>query len=60
MYQSTKFWDKIADRYSKQSIADEAAYQKKCRSRKNTFGQKWRCWKLVAAQTPPLSSMYPT
>lgn len=24
-----KFWDKIADRYSKQPIADEAAYQKK-------------------------------
>ncbi len=29
MYQSTKFWDKIAERYSKQPIADEAAYQKK-------------------------------
>ncbi len=29
MEQSTKFWDKIADRYSKQPIADEAAYQKK-------------------------------
>ena len=29
MDQSTKFWDKTADRYSKQPIADEAAYQKK-------------------------------
>ncbi len=29
MSQSTKFWDKIAERYAKQPIADEAAYQKK-------------------------------
>ncbi len=29
MDQSTKFWDKIAERYSKQPVADEAAYQKK-------------------------------
>ncbi|MBE9067641.1 class I SAM-dependent methyltransferase [Leptolyngbya cf. ectocarpi LEGE 11479] len=29
MAQSTKFWDKIAEKYSKQPIADEAAYQKK-------------------------------
>jgi ubiquinone/menaquinone biosynthesis C-methylase UbiE len=29
MDQSTKFWDKIAERYSKQPIADEAAYKKK-------------------------------
>jgi ubiquinone/menaquinone biosynthesis C-methylase UbiE len=29
MNKSEKFWDKIADRYSKQAIADEAAYQKK-------------------------------
>lgn len=27
--QSTQFWDRIADRYSRQPIADEAAYQKK-------------------------------
>lgn len=26
---STKFWDKIADKYSKQPIADEESYQKK-------------------------------
>ena len=26
---SAKFWDKIAERYSKQPIADQAAYQKK-------------------------------
>ena len=29
MNRATKFWDKIADKYSKQPIADEAAYQKK-------------------------------
>jgi len=29
MPQSTKFWDKIAEKYSKQPIADETAYQKK-------------------------------
>ncbi len=29
MSTSTKFWDRIAERYSKQPIADEQAYQKK-------------------------------
>ena len=29
MNQSAKFWDKIAERYAKQPISDEAAYQKK-------------------------------
>jgi ubiquinone/menaquinone biosynthesis C-methylase UbiE len=29
MEQSTRFWDKIADRYAKMPIADEAAYQQK-------------------------------
>ena len=29
MDQSAKFWDKIANRYSKRPIADEVAYQKK-------------------------------
>ena len=29
MPQSTRFWDKIADKYSKQPVADEASYQKK-------------------------------
>ena len=29
MTQSMKFWDKIAEKYAKQPIADEAAYQKK-------------------------------
>jgi ubiquinone/menaquinone biosynthesis C-methylase UbiE len=29
MTTSTKFWDKIAEKYSQQPIADEAAYQKK-------------------------------
>lgn len=29
MHKSARFWDKIADRYSRQPISDEAAYQKK-------------------------------
>lgn len=29
MAQATKFWDRIADRYAQQPIADEAAYQQK-------------------------------
>ncbi len=29
MDESTKFWDRIAERYSKQPVADEASYQKK-------------------------------
>ena len=29
MSQSVLFWDKIADRYAKRPVADEAAYQKK-------------------------------
>jgi len=29
MDQSTRFWDKIAERYARQPIADEEAYQKK-------------------------------
>ncbi|MEL7360350.1 MAG: class I SAM-dependent methyltransferase [Cyanobacteria bacterium J06560_6] len=29
MAQASQFWDKIADKYSQQPIADEAAYQKK-------------------------------
>lgn len=29
MRTSTKFWDRIAEKYSRQPIADEAAYQKK-------------------------------
>ena len=37
MAQPTKFWDKIADRYSKQPIADEAAYQKKLQVTREYF-----------------------
>ncbi|MEM6452315.1 MAG: class I SAM-dependent methyltransferase [Cyanobacteria bacterium P01_D01_bin.105] len=29
MAQTSQFWDKIAEKYAKQTIADEAAYQKK-------------------------------
>jgi ubiquinone/menaquinone biosynthesis C-methylase UbiE len=34
---SPKFWDKIADKYSKQPIADEASYQKKLEKSQSYF-----------------------
>lgn len=34
---SARFWDKIAERYSKQPIADEAAYQKKLQVTREYF-----------------------
>ena len=37
MDHSAKFWDKIAERYSKQPIADEAAYQKKLQVTREYF-----------------------
>lgn len=37
MDQSVRFWDKIAERYSKQPIADEAAYQKKLQVTREYF-----------------------
>ena len=37
MDQAIKFWDKIAERYSKQPIADEAAYQKKLQVTRQYF-----------------------
>ena len=37
MDQSTKFWDKIADRYARQPVADEAAYQKKLQVTRDYF-----------------------
>ncbi|MEM1254994.1 MAG: class I SAM-dependent methyltransferase [Cyanobacteria bacterium P01_H01_bin.21] len=37
MNQSTKFWDKIAERYAQQPIADEAAYQKKLQVTRDYF-----------------------
>ncbi len=37
MDQSTKFWDKIAGRYSKRPVADEAAYQKKLQVTREYF-----------------------
>jgi cyclopropane fatty-acyl-phospholipid synthase-like methyltransferase len=37
MVQSTKFWDRIAERYSKQPVADEAAYQKKLQVTREYF-----------------------
>lgn len=37
MKQSTKFWDRIAERYSKRPIADEASYQEKLRITREYF-----------------------
>jgi len=37
MNHSTKFWDKIAERYAKQPITDEAAYQKKLQVTRDYF-----------------------
>lgn len=37
MEPSTKFWDRIAKRYSKQPIADEATYQKKLQVTREYF-----------------------
>ena len=37
MTQSTKFWGKIADRYAKQPITDEATYQKKLQVTREYF-----------------------
>jgi ubiquinone/menaquinone biosynthesis C-methylase UbiE len=37
MDQSVKFWDKIAERYSQQPIADTAAYQKKLQVTREYF-----------------------
>jgi ubiquinone/menaquinone biosynthesis C-methylase UbiE len=37
MNQSSSFWDKIAERYSKRPVADEAAYQKKLQVTREYF-----------------------
>jgi len=37
MNQSSKFWDRIAERYSKRPVADEAAYQKKLQVTREYF-----------------------
>jgi len=37
MYNKAKFWDTIAEKYSKQPIADEAAYQKKLKITQELF-----------------------
>ena len=37
MTESPKFWDRIAEKYSKQPIADEAAYQKKLKISREHF-----------------------
>ncbi len=37
MDQSTRFWDRIAERYSKRPVADEEAYQKKLQVTREYF-----------------------
>ena len=37
MGQSAKFWDKIAERYSKKPVADEASYQRKLKVTREYF-----------------------
>ena len=37
MHQPSKFWDKIAERYAKKPVADEAAYQKKLQVTRGYF-----------------------
>jgi len=37
MSDSTRFWDRIAERYSKRPVADEAAYQEKLRITRTYF-----------------------
>ena len=37
MDQAAKFWDKMAERYSKRPVADEAAYQKKLQVTREMF-----------------------
>jgi len=37
MDRSTRFWDRIAERYAKRAIGDEAAYQKKLQVTRNYF-----------------------
>ena len=37
MDQPAKFWDRVAERYSKRPIADEAAYQKKLQVTREYF-----------------------
>lgn len=40
MSTSTQFWDKIAEKYSKQPISDEASYQKKLKVTQEYFNPK--------------------
>ncbi len=37
MSKQSKFWDKVADRYSQKPVADEATYQKKLQVNRDYF-----------------------
>ena len=41
MTTSAKFWDKIADKYAKQPIADEASYEKKLKVTQDYLQSDW-------------------
>jgi len=40
MHKEAKFWDRIAEKYSRQPIADEAAYRKKLEITQSYFTPK--------------------
>ena len=46
MTHSADFWDKIADKYSKDPIADEAAYQKKLEITRSYLEPHWEALEL--------------
>lgn len=45
-YQSVKFWDRIAERYSKQPVANEAVYQKKLEMTRAYFRSDMRLFEF--------------
>ena len=46
MRQSSKFWDRIAERYAKRPVADEASYQRKLEITRGYFRPDWRVFEF--------------
>jgi len=46
MSESPKFWDRVADKYAKQPVADEAAYQKKLAETRGYLRPDWKLLEL--------------
>ena len=59
MDSSAKFWDRIAKRYAKQPIADEATYQKKLEITRGYLRPDMEVRSLAAEPGRPPSSMRP-